>query len=447
MNRLRSILSAIGLSALAMLGMGQATAPMRGTVLDGRTAIPLADVHISVVGTPKGAVSGADGGFALHLEDTGAVQLRISRVGYVEAKRSVSGQEIQEHASLIIKLLPHAIELAPVDIVRPGPEVVYQREDLHVGDHFINAEGAWVLTYERPKLLHRADEADRQVYREARLHLLDHALVERSSVRLPADVRRLRHDAAQRVIVEGMATAWVATAQSGEIQLTTIDLTALRERVLPWTDSLPGQLLGNDLDPTFPAFRHFAFAVDTRENRTICTVQDDFRMELFRSQYKYMSGHDKVVAMDLALETGIDAEIIAGYMTGFHQNIYFRSPYAPLFVVRDTLCVFDHYKERIRRFRQDHVAVDEVPIAYQHDRHWAGRLLQDRSNGTVYVEFARNHRTWLRSVDPATGTLGPLRALDHPFPEGVQVHDGYAYYIHRPYGSLQRRTLYRQAIR
>ena len=60
--------------------------------------------------------------------------------------------------------------------------------------------------------------------------------------------------------------------------------------------------------------------------------------------------------------------------------------------------------------------------------------------------YARNLRTWLREVDTTTGKLGPERLLDHPGPEEVQVHDGHAYFIYRPFGSLQHRTLYRQAI-
>lgn len=51
-----------------------------------------------------------------------------------------------------------------------------------------------MLTYEKPRLWHREAEAGRQVYRDARLHLLDTNFVERCSVRLPTEVERLHHD-------------------------------------------------------------------------------------------------------------------------------------------------------------------------------------------------------------------------------------------------------------
>jgi len=431
---------------LAVAAMSQ-DLMLRGRVIDAATERGIVDAHIRSKGTSNIAVSDANGSFELACPGPTAVTLEISRVGYATLELEAGAHAWTDQEPLIVRMVARAVDLPEVTIDRPKPEVVYQRDDLHVGDYFTKDDGVWVLTYERPKLLHREDEAGKQVFRDARLHLLGHDFVERSSVRLPTDVCRLRHDAVHRVIVEGTGSAWVAMQEGGEVFLSAIDLKTLHEQVLPWTDSIPGQLLGSDLDPTFPAFKHVAYDLTAQASQTICTVQDDFRMELFRSQYKYMSGHDKVVAMDLALETGVDAEIIAGYMTSFHKHLYFRSPYAPLFVVKDTLCVFDHYKERVRRYLPDHTAIDEVPITYHRDRNWKHQLLQDRDDGAVYVLYARNLRTWLRRIDPSTGRLGPERVLDHPFPEEVQVHDGYAYFIYRPYGSLQHRTLYRQAIR
>ncbi len=444
MIKLRSIALLI-IALLAGKAVAQRTV-LHGLVLDAATERPLADAHVQVKGLQQVAVTSGTGGFELVLAHAKAVVLVVSRVGYTAEERKVSAYDLATGEPVVIRMLPRTVELPAVTIKRPAPEVVYQREDLHVGDYLTNSEGVWVLTYERPKLVHRHDEQGKQVYREGRLHLLGTDLVERSSVRLPTDVCRLRHDAAHRVVVEGTRCAWVAMEAGGELVLEEISLKTMREHVIPWTDSIAGQLLGSNFDSTFPAFDHFAFDVRSQGSRPICTVQDDFRMELFRSQYKYMSGHDKVVAMDMALETGVDAEIIAGYITGFYNDIYFKAPYAPLFVVRDTLCVFDHYQERIRRFLPDLTEVDAVPITYHRERTWKTRLLQDRADGSVYAVYARNLRTWLREVDTTTGKLGPERLLDHPGPEEVQVHDGHAYFIYRPFGSLQHRTLYRQAI-
>ena len=91
--------------------------------------------------------------------------------------------------------------------------------------------------------------------------------------------------------------------------------------------------------------------------------------------------------------------------------------------------------------------IDEIPMVHQRDQNWDGLLLQDAASDAVHVVFARNARTWIRRIDPATGALGPATALTYPYPEEVQVHDGHVYYVYRPYGSLQKRTLYREVLR
>lgn len=425
----------------------QSRVALHGNVVNGTTGQALEGVHVKLVKSDRGTTTDRQGNFEFLVVGGKPAVLEFSIVGYTTIQRKLSTAEVGSGALMVIALSSRTVELPAVTISRPGPEVVYQREDLHVGDYHANDQGLWILTYERPQYWHSDQEAGAQVFREARLHLLDTNFVELCSVRIPGDAVRLQHDHANRTIVEGTRKAWSATLANKEILLNVIDLKTLREEILPWTDSLPDLLLGSTMSKTFPAFEHIGYNVDTKETRVLCHVQEDHTMELFRSQYKYMTGRDKVIAMDLEKETGIEREIIAGYMTGFQNNLYFVLPYAPLFVVHDTLCIFDHGLGVIKRSRFDLSVIDEVPISYQLDGSWSERLVQDRSDGSVYAVFTKNLRTWLRKVDPSTGALGPISRLTNPFPEEVQVHGAHVYYVYRPYGSLQHRTLYREAIR
>jgi hypothetical protein len=178
-----------------------------------------------------------------------------------------------------------------------------------------------------------------------------------------------------------------------------------------------------------------------------CTAEDPSTRELFRSQYKYMSGRDKVVAMDLALRSGIDKQVIAGYMTGFQHDRYFHPPYAPLFRVGDTLCVFDHARGAIRKFTDELEACGEVPISYQQRNLWSGRLVQDAGDQRVYVVERKAASVLLERINVNSGTVSTPYVLGNRYPEQVMVHDGYAYYTYRPFGGEQTRWLYRERIR
>lgn len=430
--------------------LSQTDTRLHGVVVDSISSAPLAGVHVRVERTaPRRdvgiVVSDAQGRFSISLPGEQRVALVFGHLGY-QPKR-LEGVSRETADTLRIALAPKAYEIPEVVIGRRGPEVVYQRRDLHVGDHYATREGVWVLAYEQPRLWHREENAGEQLFRNARLVLLDTLFQERGARVLPGEVRRLHRDHRGRVVVDGQDQAWVAEWRDSLIALGMVDRTTLHTAILPWTDSTAGRLLGTNRTSEWPVFDHLSYDRATDEQRAFCTIQDEHVLALFRSQYKYMSGRDKVIAMDLEIATGVDREVVAGFMTGFQHDPYFKVPYAPLFVVDDTLCVFDHVRQRIRRYTPQGEGIDEVPMLHTSDRRWRGRLLQDMDDGRVYALFARGASSWLCRVDPATGALGTPASLTHPFPEEVQIHAGHAYYVYRPQGARDHRTLYREALR
>lgn len=432
------------LIAILWFGTLSAQETMRVVVCDGETGGPLAGVRLGD-GSGREAISDEKGSVGFPWKGRDKVTLTASITGYVSVDTLVSRASVGT-VPFVLSMHRSVEEFAPV-IIRPGPQVVYQLPDLHVGAYYANAEGLWVLVYEKPGLWHRQEAAGQQVLKGARLHLLDTLFREVHSVMLPGAAVALHHDHMHRPIVEGLDGAWLARRGNTGLELVPLAPGTLERAVLPWTDSIPGRLLGSDRDPTFPAFRHIAFDPRTEQASVVYPVEDTHVMQLFRSQYKYMSGHDKVVAMDLERETGVEREIIAGYMTGFYNDPYFKVPYAPLFVMNDTLCVFDRYAGRISRFDTDLRPSGIAPFSGSFGRERWNTLLQDDITGRVWAVFARGVRTWLREVDTGDGTFGPAITLTHPFPQEVQVNDGHAYYLYRPYGSLQHRTLYRESLR
>jgi hypothetical protein len=340
--------------------------------------------------------------------------------------------------------------LDPAEVRRPKPEVIYQRKDLHAADLFINTEGLWVLAYEHPRMVRSEAEQGLEILRDVRLVLLDTQLVEQASVPLNEDVLGLYHDLRGMPIVRGTRLAYGVTRVAEDLLLSPFPLEQLERAVLPWTDSIPQWVLGSRKDDILPQVDHVGLAPALDSTALVASVVDPLMMELFRSEYKYMSGRDKVIAMDLARELKLDKQVVAGYMSGFDRNIWFRPVYAPLFVVGDTVLVFDHYRNRLRKYDLAFRPVGEAPLAHhlsKQGRDWKGRLLQDARTGDIYAEYQRFGQGWLQRVDPHTGAPGAITRLQYRYPEKVQVFNGEVYYIQRPQGSLQKRTIYRERVR
>lgn len=433
---------------LCVPGLSQTGGVVSGEVLDGPDGAPIQGVHvrISYGGEQVGpTVTDRDGRFSLAVPRRHGGVLHLSHVGHVAVNMSLDGKV--DGAPLRVVMEVAVIDIPEVVVRRHGPEEVYKRPDLHVGGHHVTKDGVWVLAYERPRLWHRQEHAGERLFREARVVLLDTSFREVAARRLPGEVRGMYRDHRGRPVVDGRDAAWVAEWRDPDIMLGRIGRDTLHRMVLPWTDSTAGHIYGSGRTATWPAFDHLAFDPVKDTQWVVCSVSDDHVMGLFRGQYKYMSGRDKVIAMDMELRTGIEREIVAGYMTGFHHDPYFKVPYAPMFIVSDTLCVFDHVKGGIKRFTPVGEAIDEVPMRHIDDRAWRGELLQDAADATVYALFARGGRAWLCAVDVSTGGLGPPSGLTYRFPEDVRVHGGHAYYVYRPQGGLDHRTLYREPLR
>lgn len=431
----------MGLSAMAQSRV------IEVTVLDSLEGAPIEQVSVnwSDGGANIQAITDSEGRCRVQQLSDPTVSIVFSAPSY--RSRTVQVRWASSKSKLTIRLA--SLELAPVEVTRPKPEVIFQRPDLHAADLLINDEGIWVLAYEHPRMLRAEGEAGQEILRDVRLVLLDSSYREFASCPVPEEVKGLRRDLHNTVVIEGTSRAFGVARTVDDIELVPFGLEDLRGKVLPWTDSIPGWVLGSNTDKVMPAFDHIAFDPTIDSMRVVCTVMDTFMLSLFRSEYKYLKGPEKVVAMNLASELGVDKEVVAGYMSGFQHNIWFKPVYAPLFVVGDTMLVFDHASARLWKFTRDFKEAGRVPLPYLskvEGRDWSGRIIQDRKVGVLYAVFERNGYQWLRTIDPVTGLLGERTRLTYRYPERTQVFNGSVYYVYRPFESLQKRSIYREKV-
>lgn len=422
---------------------------LRGIVLDSADGSAVVDAQVGWAGEGVAAVTDDEGRFTITVRNAGTL-LEVTHVAYRTQRIAFPGAKGLEAGRWVVWLGARTIMLAPAEVRRPLPEVIFQRDDLHAADLFVNHDGLWVLAYERPRMLRAEGEQGREILRDVRLVLLDTLHTERASLPMHEDVLGLHHDLRDMPIVRGATQAYGASYHGHGLALHPFPLEKLDGAVLPWTDSIPGWVLGTSKDDVQPRVDHVGLEPRTDSSALVATVVDSLMMALFRSEYKYLSGRDKVVAMDLARELRTDPEVVAGYMAGFDRNIWFKPVYAPMFVVGDTIVVFDHYRGRLRKYDGSFKACGEVPIVHhlaRAGRDWQGRILQDGRTGALHAQYERYGQGWLQRIDPHTGRPGAITRLTYRYPEKVQVYDGDVYYIHRPQGSLQKRTLYRERLR
>ncbi len=117
-----------------------------------------------------------------------------------------------------------------------------------------------------------------------------------------------------------------------------------------------------------------------------------------------------------------------------------------MFVKSDTLYVFDHYKNKLFHFNNKGVLLDSLVIDYHLESKktgWKSMLIQDYKTNRIYAFFQKDGICSVQEINLQTGKLDSKIEFKHTYIDKIQIIDGMAYYIYRPYESNQKKYLYR----
>jgi len=220
--------------------------------------------------------------------------------------------------------------------------------------------------------------------------------------------------------------------------------------VAPVIDSIGDNIYFSNYSEVYPAFDYYEFNTRDSTYNVILEVEDTFMMEFYRAEFKYVDVRTKIWAHQKQIETGIDKEIWVG-ATVFTNSIYYNPVYAPLFKTgEDTIVVFDHYKNRMYRYRPEEGFVDSTRISYhlqERKSGWEQPLLHDKKTGKVYAMFQKAGYTYLSEIDKKDGHVRKSFKLHYKYTDRIQIIGGEVFYIYRPYESIQKKYLYREFLR
>lgn len=234
-----------------------------------------------------------------------------------------------------------------------------------------------------------------------------------------------------------------------KIKLTPIpkeDFYGFYQRII---DTIQDNFYYSNFSENYPAVDFLVTSrLDSTHNKVI-SVQDDFMMELYRAQYKYVSGREKLWAYRKEQETGIDKEIWIG-AASFTQDFLYKPVYAPLFIKEDTVLVFDQYKNYIFKIDSDNDVVDSIPFQLKikgSKEKWEQPLIKDKETDDIYALYNKGGYYYLKQIDLTSGKTIQTLKLTNRYVEHLTIVDNYVYYIYRPFESLQKKFLYREEIK
>lgn len=415
-----------------------------GKITDAETGQALKDVYIYIENQEKyRTLSNRYGKYELLYtsESPSDITLVFRHAGYDIQKKQIKYYQLidkNKDTLTINSLMVFSNTILKAAEIKAGPDTVFGSKLINVADFEFYNENFVLLTYEK-----RLNKNAKILYTDKHNSIL-------SSYTIPDAAKELSKDYAGNIYVICEKNNYHIDIRNDIINLYPLEKDFFEKRIKPWVDTLNENAFYSSFVWYYPAFDYYAYNREDTTFKKIKHIIDKPLMELYRAQYKYVSGRDKLEAYRAELKTGIDKEIWIAIWTGFPNSIYYKQLYAPIFVQKDTLLIFDHYQNKIYRYNQFCEPIDSVDISYHNGtdkKDWKTLLLKDDETQTIYSIFLRGGKYLLKELNTSNGEVIAVYRLTYKYPEKLKIKGNYAYYIYRPFESLQNKFLYREKIK
>ena len=407
------------------------------------SVIEIKDSKVYIESSPdKYVLTNRDGEFELiiNYSPDKVYTLIVSDVRYDAYKYSIKKREIKKGLkdTLRLEINLNFQMLGPATVSGIPVETIFGSDKLNVSDfEFVGEDNFVMLVYEQ-----RLNKSSKVIYTDKKGTIL-------SSYEVLDIAKEFYRDFMGNLFLVCEKDVFEMKVVDDILSLTKTEKKFFEEQIKPWVDTTNYKAYYSNFVSFYPAFDYYAYSTIDSSVTKLTTVVDQPLMELFRAQYKYLSGRDKLESVRMEMATGIDKEIWAAVWSGFPNSLYYKQLYAPMFVKNDTILIFDHYKNKMFRYDRNNHVIDSMDISYHtsNDKNeWEELLVQDRNKQRIFSVFLRGGKYYLKELNTTTGEIEKVHPLYYKYPEKLKVKNGYAYYIYRPFESLQNKYLYREKL-
>jgi hypothetical protein len=415
------------------------------SVKDAKSLAPIENAHISFLPNGGNAISNKQGEVDTRLKQQ-VQQIKISHVQYGDTTITLSGNS---NSLKLVILLTQKRNILPEANIFNGPDTIYGHPDWHVADYVFTDEGMVLLTYGHRRRFKRENEQGIDLFEECRLVWLSKLGDVAYQHPVNETCTGLHSNYPGLLFLNTRDKAFQIKANENALNLYPIEKRDFENKIRPIVGTVNPKMIGTSHSTRYPAFDVFAFESTDTAATVFAHVEDTELMTQFLSEYKWMSPRGKLEAFRYELRTGIDKEIVAGFMTGFPESIYFKPLYSPVFTTDSSVYLFDHYKDFLFTFDNTYHTVDSVKITYHKGdlgKMWEDLVMFDKATNRAFALFSKSGRYSIREINLKDGSVGPKIDITWKYPEKVSIQNGFVYYLYRPFESPQNTYLYKEPI-
>ncbi|HOZ87851.1 MAG TPA: carboxypeptidase-like regulatory domain-containing protein [Bacteroidia bacterium] len=410
-----------------------------GLVKDQQTGKGVENVLIRTVNYPSTSRSDRSGKFYLQLPEKKNYKLVFTHLAYQGLTWHIVSKSV-DTLKLTITLKQKSIVLDSVSIeAKHKPETLVGKPNYSVFDFDFYEDKLLLLTSERHLT-------------KARVELADVSGKIYSSFVLPrqaGEAKYFFHDYEGYTDLVCTDSVFRIDVMNNELMVFPIPKKDFSRYLKPVADSMNSNYYYSDAWDQYPLFNYYYLRKNDTASHLLATVTNTRLMDLYNFEYYFLPPHLQLEARRIEQYQKIDRHIAAALMSGFTQSLFYEALYAPLFIIKDTICIFNHHNDFLYHYNRDNQLIDSVKITYHHPKNWRDwkkHLIVDETENKVYALFSKSGHGYLRNVNYQTGEEKGNYILQHHSAEKIKIRDGYVYYVYRPFGSTQEKFLYREMI-
>lgn len=320
------------------------------------------------------------------------------------------------------------------------PTIVFKSAKISVADYEFSEEYYLFLAYKK------------RLNKNSELYLVDKNENIISKHFVPGEPVELYTDYRGNINLICKNYIYRVTVVANKIQLYELPTDEFKQLIKPIVDTLEKNLLFSDFLEQFPRFKYYAF--DTKDSTSSLKVIKEVVHKAMDHQYSFeyynLNNAEKQFAKQMAKRLdGYDRYDVAASMTGFANSFFYEEVYAPLFVVNDTIHIFDHYENKIWKFIEDTIEAGTTDFNYHQPKRrseWKRQLIMDEVTGYIYGVFKKGGFYYLKKINRNTGKVDSEKKLSFQFVSKIKIKDGYVYYTYKKEQSLSKKFLYKEKI-
>lgn len=285
---------------------------------------------------------------------------------------------------------------------------------------------------------------------KAKVMLVDKSQKVLSTFVLPDEANRLYKDYLGKINVICNNHIYQVTIQNNVILLGELPSDEYIAHIMPCIDTVQKNIYFSNYQRDYPEFTYYAYNSADSSYAALKTVTDQEQLKGYNMEYYFLKPKDRLYARKLANYYGVDFHRVAATMSGLTSSVYYSPLYAPLFVLKDTICVFDHYSNAILKYDKEHQLLDSIVIDYHHPkswREWKHKIIIDKETNSAYALYQKNGFYYLKQINLYSGKIIASYKLTNQYVDQIKVKNGYVYYVYRPFESLQEQFIYKELIK